>query len=109
MTIFNASCFSGQLAFYDQVKAMMLKSQLMNDTIPTHLFSSFIAASAATLLTQPVDVLKTRMMNAKPGEFKSVTDCAMYTLRLGPSAFYAGLVPSFVRYAFKFKYHTNLT
>jgi dicarboxylate transporter 10 len=54
---------------------MLVESKLMQDNIYTHLFSSFAAASAATVLTMPVDVLKTRMQNAKPGEFKGVGDC----------------------------------
>ncbi|KAI6189692.1 hypothetical protein M3Y97_00036200 [Aphelenchoides bicaudatus] len=89
----------GQLAFYDQVKATLVKNQIMDDSVPTHLLSSFVAASAATVLTQPVDVLKTRMMNAKNGEYKGVMDCFLQTARGGPTAFYSGLVPSFVRMA----------
>ncbi|KAI1716070.1 mitochondrial carrier protein [Ditylenchus destructor] len=60
----------GQLAFYDQIKQTLITMELAQDNIYTHLFSSFLAASGATVLTQPMDVLKTRMMNAKPGQFK---------------------------------------
>lgn len=87
----------GQLAFYDQVKQMLLQHDLMDDTVPAHLCSSFVAASAATILSMPVDVLKTRMMNAQPGEFKGLGDCFMQTARGGVTSFYSGLVPSFVR------------
>lgn len=88
----------GQLAFYDQVKQMLIQSKLMDDTVPTHLFSSIVAASAATFLTMPVDVMKTKMMNAQPGEFKGVGDCFVQTARSGGiPAFYRGFIPSFVR------------
>ncbi|KAI6221831.1 hypothetical protein M3Y99_01535100 [Aphelenchoides fujianensis] len=89
----------GQLSFYDQIKQMLVQGGYMKDTISTHLFSSFIAASMATVLTQPMDVLKTRLMNAKPGQFKGLTDCVTYTARLGPTAFFKGFVPAWVRLA----------
>lgn len=43
--------------------------------------------------------MKTRLMNAKPGEFKGVVDCFVYTAKTGPTAFFKGLVPAFVRLA----------
>ncbi|CAD5224395.1 unnamed protein product [Bursaphelenchus xylophilus] len=89
----------GQLSFYDQVKQVLMAKFNAPDTVYTHLFSSFLAASAATVLTQPMDVLKTRMMNAKPGEFKGPVDCFIFTAKTGPTAFYKGFVPAFVRLA----------
>jgi dicarboxylate transporter 10 len=95
----------GQLSCYDQIKEMLMKHFNAPDNVQTHLFSSFLAASAATVgftltvtgegnlfqvLTQPLDVMKTRMMNAKPGEFKSILDCFLYTAKTGPSGFYKG-------------------
>ncbi|VDK61291.1 unnamed protein product, partial [Gongylonema pulchrum] len=59
----------GQLSFYDQIKQTLISSGYMKDTPTTHFSSSFLAASIATVLTQPLDVMKTRMMNAKPGQF----------------------------------------
>ena len=40
-----------------------------SDNTTTHFTASITAASVATLLTQPVDVMKTRMMNAPPGTY----------------------------------------
>lgn len=59
----------------------------------------------ATTLTQPLDVIKTRAMNAKPGEFKGMLDLIRYTAKLGPLGFFKGYVPAFVRLA----PHTILT
>ena len=42
----------------------------------------------ATAATQPVDVLKTRMMNAQPGEYKSIMQCFLYTAKTGPLGFF---------------------
>ncbi|KAL3092884.1 hypothetical protein niasHT_030073 [Heterodera trifolii] len=89
----------GQLSFYDQIKQMLIAANLAKDNIYTHLFSSFLAASGATVLTQPMDVLKTRMMNAPPGQFKGLWDCCVYTAKLGPTGFFKGFFPAWVRLA----------
>lgn len=94
----------GQLSFYDQVKMTLLKYSFQ-DNMTTHFLSSFIAGAIATSLTQPLDVLKTRAMNAKPGEFKNLWAIVLYTARLGPMGFFKGYVPAFTRLA----PHTILT
>jgi len=48
-------------------------------------------------MTQPLDVLKTRSMNAKPGEFKSSMELFKFTAKGGPMAFYKGYIPAFAR------------
>ncbi|XP_051491032.1 mitochondrial dicarboxylate carrier isoform X2 [Apus apus] len=50
----------------------------------------------ATFLCQPLDVLKTRLMNSQ-GEYRGVAHCAMETAKLGPLAFYKGFVPAAIR------------
>ncbi|XP_035390462.1 mitochondrial dicarboxylate carrier isoform X2 [Electrophorus electricus] len=55
----------GQLACYDQAKQLVLSTGVMRDNIFTHFISSFIAGGCATFLCQPLDVLKTRLMNSK--------------------------------------------
>jgi hypothetical protein len=37
-----------------------------------------LQGGVATTLTQPIDVIKTRTMNARPGEFK-VNNCIQYS------------------------------
>ena len=39
------------------------------DNLTTHFSASLCAATVATGLTQPFDVMKTRMMNAPPGTY----------------------------------------
>ena len=46
---------------------MILSRKLMEDGVPCHLVSSAIAGFTACVVGSPVDVLKTRLMNAKPG------------------------------------------
>uniref|UniRef100_A0A8C9KZW2 Solute carrier family 25 member 10 n=1 Tax=Panthera tigris altaica TaxID=74533 RepID=A0A8C9KZW2_PANTA len=86
----------GQLSCYDQAKQLVLSTGYLADNIFTHFVASFIAVSAgfaeggcATVLCQPLDVLKTRLMNSK-GEYKGVFHCAVETAKLGPLAFYKG-------------------
>ncbi|XP_077184199.1 mitochondrial dicarboxylate carrier isoform X2 [Paroedura picta] len=86
----------GQLACYDQAKQLVLASNLLSDNIFTHFLASFIAGGCATFLCQPLDVLKTRLMNSQ-GEYRGVMHCAVETAKVGPLAFYKGLVPAGVR------------
>lgn len=86
----------GQLACYDQAKQLVLGTGVMGDNILTHFLSSFLAGGCATFLCQPLDVLKTRLMNSK-GEYTGVLHCLRETAKLGPLAFYKGLVPAGIR------------
>ena len=78
----------GQLCFYDQVKQSLMATPYFQDNLATHFTASLAAGAIATTMTQPMDVLKTRSMNAKPGEFKSSVDLIKYTAKNGPMAFY---------------------
>ncbi|KFO26837.1 Mitochondrial dicarboxylate carrier [Fukomys damarensis] len=86
----------GQLSCYDQAKQLVLSTGYLSDNILTHFVSSFIAGGCATFLCQPLDVLKTRLMNSK-GEYQGVFHCAVETAKLGPLAFYKGLFPAGIR------------
>lgn len=87
----------GQIAFYDLYKAALLDSGYFVDNPATHFSASLMAGATATALTQPLDVMKTRMMNAAPGEFSGPWAVARTLIPHGPSAFFKGFVPAFVR------------
>lgn len=87
----------GQIAFYEQVKLMLLQSGYFKDDPRLHFVSSLIAGGIATTLTQPLDVLKTRAMNAQPGEYKSQWEIVRHVAKMGPLGFFKGFVPAFVR------------
>lgn len=89
----------GQIAFYDQAKVMLLRTGSFKDGPSLHFLASLIAGAMATTLTQPIDVIKTRAMNAKPGEFKGLFHIISHTAKLGPLGFFKGFVPAFVRLA----------
>lgn len=89
---------NGQIAFYDQIKNYLLRTGYFTDTIGTHFFASFCAGGIATAMTQPADVMKTRMMNAKKGEYRSVVHCVTATFQQGGLfAFFKGFAPAFIR------------
>ena len=87
----------GQVAFYDQIKAMFISTGYFQDNPKTHFISSLAAGGVATIMTQPLDVIKTRAMSATPGQFPTVWSIVVYTAKLGPLGFYKGFVPAFVR------------
>lgn len=87
----------GQIAFYEQSKDVMVQTFGFQPNMNTYILASMIAASAATTLTQPLDVVKTRRMNAQAGEYSGLTDIVIKTAREGPLAFFKGYVPSFTR------------
>ncbi|KAI4388699.1 hypothetical protein MLD38_001005 [Melastoma candidum] len=94
---------ASQLATYDQVKESILKSHVMADGLGTHVTASFVAGFVASVASNPIDVIKTRVMNMKvvPGEeppYAGAMDCAMKTVRAeGPLALYKGFVPTISR------------
>ncbi|KAL5018771.1 hypothetical protein ScPMuIL_004493 [Solemya velum] len=87
----------GQLACYDQIKYMMLQSGFFKDNLVLHFSCSVMAGTIATFLTQPLDVMKTRVMNAKPGQYASLMACAVDIGKNGPQGFLKGFIPAFVR------------
>lgn len=88
----------GQLCFYDAVKSRILKFEYFDDNLTTHFTSSLIAGGIATTLTQPFDVLKTRVMDARKGESKNAFDIIKgVALEGGIFGFFKGYVPSFIR------------
>lgn len=87
----------GQVAFYEQIKAVLLQTGYFSDDPRLHFVASLLAGGMATLLTQPIDVVKTRLMNGAPGEFKGALDVVRVTAQLGPQGFFKGFVPAFAR------------
>eukprot|EP00123_Amoebidium_parasiticum_P016249 comp23354_c0_seq1/m.38569 comp23354_c0_seq1/g.38569 ORF comp23354_c0_seq1/g.38569 comp23354_c0_seq1/m.38569 type:complete len:293 (-) comp23354_c0_seq1:461-1339(-) len=88
----------GQLAFYDQFKQMLESLLHMKDGMVLHASASTLAGGVATLLTMPMDVVKTRMMNSYPGQYKGLGDCLIQTVKVnGVAGLFKGFVPAFIR------------
>ncbi|OIV93039.1 hypothetical protein TanjilG_20701 [Lupinus angustifolius] len=94
---------ASQLASYDQFKEMILEKGLLRDGLGTHVTASFAAGFVAAVVTNPVDVIKTRVMNMRvePGAeppYSGAMDCALKTVRAeGPMALYKGFIPTISR------------
>ncbi|KAJ6289938.1 hypothetical protein OIU78_025793 [Salix suchowensis] len=94
---------ASQLASYDQAKEMILEKGLLSDGIGTHVAASFVAGFVASVASNPIDVIKTRVMNMKvePGvepPYKGALDCAVKTVKAeGPMALYKGFIPTISR------------
>ncbi|XP_030374632.1 mitochondrial dicarboxylate carrier [Scaptodrosophila lebanonensis] len=87
----------GTNAAYDQVKQILKGTIELKDGLPLHFLTSSIAGCIGTLLTQPIDVIKTRYMNAKPGEFSGIGAVVVSIAKQGPFAFYKGFIPALLR------------
>uniref|UniRef100_A0A4W4GDJ7 Dicarboxylate carrier UCP2 n=1 Tax=Electrophorus electricus TaxID=8005 RepID=A0A4W4GDJ7_ELEEL len=94
----NALVNCTELVSYDLIKEAILRHRLMSDNLPCHFVSAFGAGFITTVIASPVDVVKTRYMNSPPGQYSSAINCAWTMLtKEGPTAFYKGFVPSFLR------------
>nr|XP_043615962.1 mitochondrial uncoupling protein 5-like [Erigeron canadensis] len=94
---------ASQLASYDQIKETILSKGVMKDGLGTHVTASFAAGFVASVASNPVDVIKTRVMNMKVVEgveppYKGAIDCAVKTVKAeGPMALYKGFIPTISR------------
>ncbi|KAI9200754.1 hypothetical protein LWI28_012795 [Acer negundo] len=94
---------ASQLASYDSIKETILEKGLMKDGLGTHVTASFAAGFVASVASNPVDVIKTRVMNmkveaGKEPPYKGAIDCALKTVRAeGPMALYKGFIPTISR------------
>ncbi|CAE7247020.1 PUMP5 [Symbiodinium sp. CCMP2592] len=93
----------GQLAAYDTCKEVFVESFKMKEGVGLHLSSSFGAAFIASVMSNPVDVAKTRLMNQKAEEGKpllyrsTVQTMSTIAQQEGPLALYKGFPATFAR------------
>ncbi|XP_043560205.1 brain mitochondrial carrier protein 1 [Chiloscyllium punctatum] len=92
-----------ELPVYDITKKHIILSGLMGDTVYTHFLSSFTCGLAGALASNPVDVVRTRMMNQKVLSgthviYKGTLDGLLQTWRTeGFLALYKGFWPNWLR------------
>ncbi|KAL9245605.1 hypothetical protein vseg_019234 [Gypsophila vaccaria] len=89
---------ASQLASYDEIKETLLENGVMKDGLGTHVTASFAAGFVAAVASNPVDVIKTRVMNMKKGAYSGALDCFLKTVKAeGPMALYKGFIPTIAR------------
>ncbi|OWF50193.1 mitochondrial uncoupling protein 3-like [Mizuhopecten yessoensis] len=88
----------GEIVTYDMLKTNIISRNLLSDSLPCHFVAAFGAGFCATVVASPVDVIKTRFMNAEEGRYKGALDCAIKMFNEnGFRTFYKGFTPSFIR------------
>lgn len=86
------------LMFYTEMKKKLRDSGSVDMTMPlTHFNCGLVAGCFASVVTQPADVIKTKMQ-LFPDRFIHLHDCILYVYRTyGPAGFFKGLVPRTLR------------
>ncbi|KAL7091376.1 hypothetical protein ACP275_12G101700 [Erythranthe tilingii] len=94
----------GELACYDHAKRLIIGNKISNDNIYAHTLSSVMSGLAATSLSCPADVIKTRMMNQSVGgvitdiKYRNSYDCLVKTVKVeGLRALWKGFLPTWAR------------
>lgn len=94
---------AAQLATYDQIKDTIIEHHAVPEGLATQVVASCGAGVLASVASNPIDVVKTRVMNMKvaAGEvppYRGALDCAVKTVRSeGPMALYKGFIPTVTR------------
>lgn len=94
---------ASQLASYDSFKETIIEKGVMKDGLGTHVVASFAAGFVAAVVSNPVDVIKTRVMNmnVEAGQkppYAGAVDCAIKTVRAeGAMSLYKGFIPTISR------------
>ncbi|KAJ6661723.1 hypothetical protein lerEdw1_013245, partial [Lerista edwardsae] len=93
-----------ELPVYDLAKKHIIMSGFMGDTVYTHFLASFTCGLAGALASNPIDVVRTRMMNQSTlqsgthSAYKSTIDCLLQTWKNeGFVALYKGFWPNWLR------------
>ncbi|KFQ17895.1 Kidney mitochondrial carrier protein 1, partial [Merops nubicus] len=93
-----------ELPVYDLAKKHIIMSGFLGDTVYTHFLSSFTCGLAGALASNPIDVVRTRMMNQGSQQnggysnYKGTLDCLLQTWKNeGFFALYKGFWPNWLR------------
>ncbi|XP_052171389.1 uncharacterized protein LOC127787402 isoform X2 [Diospyros lotus] len=97
-----AALTASQLATYDESKRVLIKWTPLKEGFHLHLISSMIAGMTSTLITAPIDMVKTRLMlqreSERFGTYKNGFHCAYQVMRTeGLGGLYKGGFAIFAR------------
>lgn len=80
-----------QVCSYDQIKQVLKGHGIMQEGMPLHLTASLFAGLFCSITSNPVDVVKVRLMTDKNRQLHGVMHCVKTILvNEGPMAFYKG-------------------
>jgi hypothetical protein len=89
-----------KLGTYDTIKHWLIDSGTFVDGVPCQFISSVIAGFFMSVVTSPIDNVRTRLMN-NPEKHKGVISCAKHMINHegGLFSFYKGFGPTWARFA----------
>ncbi|KAL7678447.1 putative mitochondrial carrier domain protein [Plasmopara halstedii] len=97
---------AAELGTYDHSKELLISSGLLKEGVLAHTGASCVAGLAGASASNPIDVVKTRLMSqptdvkGKGLLYKGMIDCMHKTfLEGGAGAFYKGFIPNWMRKA----------
>ena len=100
-TVIRAMMLNGtQLATYDHVKHSLIDHGWFIEGKLVHFVSAMIAGVAVAIVTSPIDVVKTRVMNVDPSRpaYSGMADCFQKVFAIeGPVGFYKGFNAQWLR------------
>jgi len=95
-----------QICSYDQAKQVLKRRGLIQEGVGLHFVASMFAGLVCSITSNPVDVVKVRLMNDSGREYRGVSDCVRNIMaEEGPLAFYKGFGMCWARLGL----HTVLT
>ena len=93
----NSLVNAAEMVTYDMMKEAILARRLLADDVACHVTAAFASGFFATVVSSPVDVMKTRYVNAESGVYRCAMHCARCMYREGGlAAFYKGSVSAVV-------------
>eukprot|EP00756_Hemistasia_phaeocysticola_P060906 Hpha_TRINITY_DN4422_c0_g1::TRINITY_DN4422_c0_g1_i1::g.50420::m.50420/K15104/SLC25A11, OGC; solute carrier family 25 (mitochondrial oxoglutarate transporter), member 11 len=99
-----ATCACAELVTYDESKRALMGNFGWADSLKTHFCASMVAGLVSTIASNPIDVVKARMMNqpvapdGTPTLYRNPIDCLTKTVQKeGFMGLYAGFGPSYIR------------
>mmetsp|Transcript_24135 Transcript_24135/g.24725 ORF Transcript_24135/g.24725 Transcript_24135/m.24725 type:complete len:290 (-) Transcript_24135:376-1245(-) len=102
--IMRAMVLNGtKMACYDTVKDLIKKSGVLPKGLATDFFAAFGAGFFMAVTVTPFDMIRTQLMNQKPGQeklYNGFFDCVTKVVKnKGPLGLYAGFFPVWARFA----------
>ncbi|KAL8530792.1 hypothetical protein ACS0TY_007724 [Phlomoides rotata] len=97
-----AALTASQLVTYDESKQVLMRWTTLQEGFYLHLIASTIAGTVSTIITAPIDMVKTRLMlqreSKRVGSYKNGLHCAYQVLLTeGPRGLYKGGFAIFAR------------
>lgn len=97
-----AALTASQLATYDESKQVLMRWTSLQEGFYLHLIASTIAGTMSTIITAPIDMIKTRLMlqreSKRVGSYRNGLHCAYQVLLTeGPRGLYKGGFAIFAR------------